>query len=60
MRCTLGIPYRIHIRNLMKALRIIDTETTMLMEKCVLIKVLHRTEFSKKILVENIENRNRE
>jgi hypothetical protein len=60
MRYTLGIPYRTHIRNLMKALGIIDSETTMLMEKCVLIKLLHRTELTKKILVENIENQNRE
>jgi hypothetical protein len=32
----------------------------MQMEKCVLIKLLHRTELRKKILVENFENQNRE
>ena len=36
MRYTLGIPYRTHIRNLMKALGIIDCETTILMDKCTL------------------------
>ena len=60
MRYTLGIPHRTHIRNLMKALGIIDSETAVLMDKCTLIKLLHRTELKKKILVENIENRNRE
>ena len=44
----------------MKALGIIDSETAVLMDKCTLIKLLHRTELKKKILVENIENRNRE
>ena len=55
MRYALGILYRTHIRNLMKALEIIDSETTFLMDKCSMIK-LHRTELSKKILIENIES----
>ena len=58
MRYTLGIPYRTQIRNLMKALGIIDCETTILMDKCSIIKLLHRTELTKKILIENVENRN--
>ena len=60
MRYTLGIPYRTHIRNLMKALGIIDCETSILMDKCTIIKLLHRTELTKKLLVENIEKRNNE
>jgi tRNA(Ser,Leu) C12 N-acetylase TAN1 len=44
----------------MRALGIFDSETIMLMDKCTLIKLLLRTELKKKILVENIENRNRE
>jgi hypothetical protein len=51
MRYTMGIPYRTHIRNLMKALGIIDSETTVLMDKCTLIKLLHSTELTKRILV---------
>jgi hypothetical protein len=47
MRYTMGIPYRTHIKNLMKALGIIDSETTLLMDKCTLIKLLHRTELTK-------------
>ena len=39
----------------MKALEIIDREKTILMEKCTLIKLLHWTDLTKKILVENIE-----
>ena len=58
MRYTLGIPYRTHIRNLMKALGIIDCETSILMDKGTIIKLLHRTELTKKLLVENIEKRN--
>ena len=56
MRYTLGIPYRTHIINLMNALEIIDSETSFLMEKCTMIKLLHRTD--KRILIENIESRN--
>jgi len=37
---------------------IIDSETTYLMDKCTVIKLLHRTEISKKILIKNIEQKN--
>ena len=58
MRYTLGIPYKTHIKNLMKTMGIIDSETTYLMDKCTVIKLLHRTEISKKILIKNIEQKN--
>ena len=58
MRYTLGIPYKTHIKNLMKALGIIDSETTYLMEKCTVIKLLHRTEVSKNVLIRNIQEKN--
>ena len=44
MRYSLGIPYKTHIKNIMKAMGIIDGETMYLMEKCTMVKLLHRTE----------------
>ncbi len=58
MRYILGIPYKTHIKNLMKVLGIIDSETIYLMEKCTVIKLLHRTELSKNVLIRNIEQKN--
>ena len=58
IRYTLGIPYKTHIKNLIKALGIIDSETTYLMEKCTTIKLLNHTEISKKVLIKNIEEKN--
>jgi hypothetical protein len=58
MRYSLGIPYKTHIKNLMKAIGIIDSETTYLMEKCTVIKLLHRTDISKNVLIRNIEQKN--
>ena len=58
MRYTLGIPYRTHIRNYMKALEIVDSETSFLIDKCTMIKLLHRMDLTKRVLVENIESRN--
>ena len=58
MRYTLGIPYRSYFRSLMKALVIIDSETSYLIDKLTMIKLLHRTDISKRELVEKIENRN--
>jgi hypothetical protein len=58
MRYSLGILYRMHIRLVMKVLKIIDAETTFLMEKCTMVKLLHRITISKQILTTNIERRN--
>ena len=57
IRYTLGIPYKTHIKNPIKELGIIDSETTYLMEKCTIIKLLHRTEISKRVLIKNIEEK---
>ena len=37
---------------------IIESETTYLMDKCTVIKLLHRTDISKKVLTTNIEHMN--
>jgi DNA-binding Xre family transcriptional regulator len=58
LKKNIGIPYSTHMRHLMKALKIIDAETTFLMEKCTMIKLLHRTGISKQILTTNIAKRN--
>ena len=42
----------------MKAMGIIDVETTYLMEKCTMIKLLHRIQLSKDTLIKNIEDKN--
>jgi hypothetical protein len=55
IRYALGIPYKSHIKNLMKAMGIIDNETTYLMEKCTMIKLLLRIQLSKDTLIKNIE-----
>ena len=57
-RYALGIPYKSHIKKLMKAMGIIDVETTYLMEKCTMIKLLHRIQLSKDTLIKNIEDKN--
>ena len=51
MRYSLGLPYRTHISKLMKALENVDSETSFLMEKCTTIKLLHRHDLCKKILI---------
>ena len=58
MRYSLGLPYRTHITMLMKSLEIIDCETSFLMEKCTTIKLLHRHDLCKKILIKNINQNN--
>ena len=58
MRYSLGIPYKTHIKNIMKAMGIIDGETMYLIEKCTMVKLLHRTELSKNLLVQNIAEKN--
>ena len=58
IRYSLGIPNKSHIKNLMKAMGIFDFETTYLMEKCTMIKLLHRIRLSKDTLIKNIEDKN--
>ena len=58
IRYTIGIPYKSHIKILLKALRIVDIQTTYLMEKCTTIKLLHRCQICKEVLTKNIEEKN--
>ena len=58
IRYTLGIPQRSHTSKLMRALGIIDNYTTYLMDKCTTIKLLHRTDLTKELLMKNITDRN--
>ena len=56
----MDIPYKSHIRNLLRSLRIIDVETLIDLNKCTLITLLHRDELSKEILVKNIHDKKEE
>ena len=53
----LGIPYRTHISNLNKVLNIIDIERLYYCQICIFIKLLHRHQHTKEILLK-IENNN--
>ena len=58
IRYTLGIPYKTHIKLLLKCLNIIDIETVYLINKCTSIKLLHRDVTTKTILTKNINDNN--
>jgi hypothetical protein len=58
IRYTLGIPYKTHIKLLLKCLNIIDVETVYLINKCTSIKLLHRDVSTKSILTKNINENN--
>jgi hypothetical protein len=45
IRYSLGIPYKSHIKNLMKAMGIFDFETTYLMEKCTMMVLVTIVQF---------------
>ena len=48
-RYALGIPYKSHTSSLMKALNVVDIETLFLSQSCILVKILHRHEYTKKV-----------
>jgi hypothetical protein len=50
-RYALNIPYKTHITQIMKALRIIDATTLYFAQICILIKLLQRHEFTKSLLI---------
>ena len=58
IRYTTGIPYRTHIKLVLKLLKILDIDTMFLINKCTSIKLLHRHEITKKILMTNYDNPN--
>ncbi len=47
----LNIPYKTHITLIMKSLKILDATTLYYSQICILIKLLHRHEFTKKLLM---------
>jgi len=58
IRYSLGIPYKTHIKLLLKCLNIIDINPVYLIDKCTTIKLLHRDNTTKMILTKNINERN--
>ena len=58
IRFTLGIPFKTHIKTLLKCLNVMDMETVYMINKCTSIKLLHRNETSKAILLSNKDNAN--
>ena len=55
-RYCLGIPYKSHISNIMKALKILDAETLYYSQICTLIKLLHRHQYSKSLILKCLDN----
>jgi hypothetical protein len=58
IRYMLDIPYKSHISNLLRVLKIVDVETLIDINKCTIIKLLHRDKLSKDILIDNINAKN--
>ncbi len=54
IRYMFDIPYKSHVRNLLKVTKIIDIETLIDLNKCTVIKLLHRNHLTKNILIDNI------
>ena len=55
-RYALNIPYKTHITLIMKSLKILDATTLYYSQICILIKLLHRPEFTKKLLMECLDD----
>jgi hypothetical protein len=58
IRYMMDIPYKSHITNLNKVLKIIDVETLNDLNICTIIKLLHRHDVTKEILESNINAEN--
>ncbi len=58
IRYMMDIPYKSHITNLNKVLKIIDVETLIDLNKWTIIKLLHRHDVTKEILESNINAEN--
>ena len=52
----LGIPYRTHIRKIIKVLNILDMNCVYYCQICIVIKLLHRHKHTKEILLSLAEN----
>ena len=57
-RYALGIPYKSHISKVMKTLKIVDAETLYYAQICTLVKLLHRHDYTKSLLVKCLEINN--
>ena len=51
-RYALNIPYKSHISLIMKSLKVLDATTLYYSQICILIKLLHRHDYTKNILME--------
>ena len=60
IRHMMDIPFKSHISNLLRATKIIDIETLIDLNKCTVIKLLHRDNMTKSILIENVTARREE
>ena len=60
IRHMMDIPYKSHIKNLLRATKIVDIKTLIDLNKCTVIKLLHRDQMSKNILIENTTARREE
>ena len=55
-RYALNIPYKTQISLIMKSLKIFDATTLYYSQICILIKLVHRHEFTKKLLLERLDD----
>ena len=56
VRYMLGIPYRTHIRKIIKVLNILEMDCVYCCQICIVIKLLHRHKHTKEILLSLAEN----
>jgi len=54
----IDIPFKSHISKLLRVLKIVDVETLIDLNKCTVIKLLHRDKLRKDILIDNINMKN--
>ena len=55
-RYALNIPYKSHITLIMKSLKILDATTLYYCQICILIKLLHRHDYTKKLLMSCLDD----
>jgi hypothetical protein len=60
IRHMMDIPSKSHISYLLRVIKIIDIETLIDLNKCTVIKLLHRDNMTKILLIENVTERREE
>lgn len=60
IRYMLGLPSHIHISNIARSLGILNWENLYLVQKCIMIKLLHRNDSTKKLLINCLNEQNDE